>query len=773
MPFLFSLPLILLWLVFSFLNSRRIAELERQLQATRRRLDALERDLRAGGEPAARTEPAAGPAPAAAPALVSRPAPAAPAAAPARHGAEMEQWVGAVALQNIGAVLLLVGFFFLVLWGYSTHRFGPGVLVAAGVATGLGVVWRGDRLQRSVRGVGHALIGVGAGSVWLSLYLGHTTLHALPSAWALPLLFAASAFTAALGLRYGVQGIAALGVLGAFLPNALQLVVPLTATPMSPWALLAYLVPVNLLVFALALRSGWSALALASVLLTAITWSASVVSDDWSWPLQIALSALFTALGTAPLPRLARAEGRVRPIDLAVIAVAPVAMLSASWPMFALARAEHVAILLGTLAALHFALAWAVDRVRPERDLWRPLTAASTLFLVVATERAVGPEYTGLAWTVEGAVLVVLGMSPRSAWLRACGSVVAAGAFVRLLVGYSQGLAAPPAIPFVHPEAIREAVAITALLVGAACMRASARGSGERLAAHVWLAGGNLLVTLWLLRESHLLARALETGSGAWRALPDLRAAPSGVRYLALFTASTGLALMAQATWLAWRGTRVRRLASRLLAYACGVVAVGFLCASMASQDAWGRHQLPLVNRDALIGLGAIALATAVSSLLTRARPALGALERRVPEVWAVAASFLMLLWLEREADHVARVMLDVPGAMAAGWSGVATDLRDRVLSLAAILATVGWLLQALVAFVLGWRRRSAFLRWMSLALLALTLVKFVLVDLAQADPFWRFLTALVAGAAMLALSFVYQRLGVGRGARATTEAGD
>jgi len=420
--------------------------------------------------------------------------------------------VGAVALQNVGAVLLLVGFFFLVLWGYSTHRLGPGVLVAAGVVAGLGVIWRGDRLQRTVRGLGAALIG--AGVVWLSLYLGHTTLHALPPAWALPLLFGASALTAALGLRYQVQGIAALGVLGAFLPHALQFLVPMAATPTTPWMLLAYLVPVNLLVLALAMRSGWSALALTSVLFTAVTWSASVSTDRWSWPLQIALSLLFTTLGVAPLPRLVRVEGRVRAVDLALIAVAPVAMLAASWPMFALARSEHVALLLGSLAALHFVLAWAVDRVRPERDLWRPLTAASTLFLVVATERA-------------------------------------------------------------------------------------------------------------------------------------------------------------------------------------------------------------------------------------------------------VVASFLMLLWLARVGDHVARVMLDAPGAEVAAWQAADADLRDRVLSLGAILATVGWLGQAVAAFLLGWRRQSAFLRWMALALLALTLLKFVLVDLAHADPFWRFLTALVAGAAMLGLSFVYQRLGV------------
>jgi uncharacterized membrane protein len=122
-----------------------------------------------------------------------------------------------------------------------------------------------------------------------------------------------------------------------------------------------------------------------------------------------------------------------------------------------------------------------------------------------------------------------------------------------------------------------------------------------------------------------------------------------------------------------------------------------------------------------------------------------------------------MLLWTGREADHLARVMMDLPAAGAQAWQRVDADARDRVLSLGAILATVGWLAQAVIAFALGWRRGSAFLRWMALALLGLTLIKFVLVDLAHADPFWRFLTALVAGGAMLALSFVYQRLGAGR----------
>ena len=44
------------------------------------------------------------------------------------------------------------------------------------------------------------------------------------------------------------------------------------------------------------------------------------------------------------------------------------------------------------------------------------------------------------------------------------------------------------------------------------------------------------------------------------------------------------------------------------------------------------------------------------------------------------------------------------------------------------------------------------------MGLVGITVLKFLIVDLATADPFWRFLTAILAGAAMLALSYVYQR---------------
>ena len=52
-----------------------------------------------------------------------------PGRAPGRDAARLEQLVGGVWLQNVGAVLLLLGVFLMILWGYGTGRVGPGVLV--------------------------------------------------------------------------------------------------------------------------------------------------------------------------------------------------------------------------------------------------------------------------------------------------------------------------------------------------------------------------------------------------------------------------------------------------------------------------------------------------------------------------------------------------------------------------------------------------------------------------------------------------------------------
>src|SRR5262249_26282786 len=150
---------------------------------------------------------------------------------------------------------------------------------------------------------------------------------------------------------------------------------------------------------------------------------------------------------------------------------------------------------------------------------------------------------------------------------------------------------------------------IAALLFGAWRLERAASGIGERWVAHGWLAGAQLLLACWLVRESHHLAWALEGPSGTWRALTDLRAPLGTVRYLGLSTTAAGLAPTVRAGGRVWGGRAGAGSFARALGPARGRVAMLFLAASVRVGDGGGRALPPLVHRDALLALAAVVLA--------------------------------------------------------------------------------------------------------------------------------------------------------------------
>src|SRR6185436_12536757 len=213
------------------------------------------------------TAPAPPPIPALAPALAAMPAP-----SPGPTNSDrLEQLIGGIWLQNVGSVLLLLGTFFLILWGYTQGKIGPEVLVAAGVALGVVLAWRGDRIAKTLRPWGHALLGVGLGVVYITIYLGHFRMGVLPEWVTFVLLALLSFLTVDIGLRREQAVIASLGVVGAFVP-LLMAPVPGSGFHLASRELIGYFAVVNAVVFALTAARGWSGLVLMALAFTTITW---------------------------------------------------------------------------------------------------------------------------------------------------------------------------------------------------------------------------------------------------------------------------------------------------------------------------------------------------------------------------------------------------------------------------------------------------------------------------------------------------------------------
>jgi len=910
----------------------RMGRLEREIVTLHGRIDdlaALEHKLRAAAPatPIASAAPVAPPVPAiqppalapsavpkpATPPLPDRPEPAfepalmvptyrpaeSPAPAPPPRSRSVEELVGGIWLQNVGSVLLLLGLFFLILWGYKTGRFGPGVLVTAGVVLGIVLAWRGDRVSHRVPAFGHALIGVGLGAAYLSIYLGYFVLGVLDAGAITILLGLTSMLALAVGQHYRVQTIAILAVLGAFVPQIALVWTGAHPHVQSPALLLLYLTAIDLLVFALAARTSWAALALLALVLTDITWMVAIGGRPWSWPVTTGLAALFVGLGLAPVPRLGRGEEPLRGIDAAVIVLAPYAFIVAAWPFLARTDRLEVGWFLLALAAVEAVPAILLDRRRANRDLFQILVTAAFVFLTAALERLLGSTLTPMAWTLEGVALLSIGVSTGSLWLRGLGTLAA---LLGLITGYppmfaqataNAGAPLGAALPglLFTAESVRSLVLIVSLFVGARIVereRARLDGDEAMLANAGWLGAANLALLCWLGVHASRLAGVLLPGPGiaglpvvatgvqppaqaarealllsinacvwtllaigtlahgALRDRPVRRATAYAVAVVALVTCVGGiLAGMTGNAWIPadglifhlpgwfrvatlalwwiaavglgrvrarlapwerfapealfvatqllvwmWAGDECGHLA-RLLAPSLGadpevvtlaLIAVawsiqGFalVAAGCVRRDLWRRATGYVIGASALVsvalahGLGilsdpgahpsrllldlvgaaqlvALLLGLLGATLLSRVRDRLAEVERKTPEALTIAVNLLFLLWSIDQSGRIAR------------WIDPAAGER-----VAAVITSGAWVVQAVLLFLVGWRRGSPFLRWLGLGLFGLTLAKVALFDLASVDVFWRFLIAIGFGVVLLAISYVYQRSRLGR----------
>ena len=132
---------------------------------------------------------------------------------------------------------------------------------------------------------------------------------------------------------------------------------------------------------------------------------------------------------------------------------------------------------------------------------------------------------------------------------------------------------------------------------------------------------------------------------------------------------------------------------------------------------------------------------------------------RTVAAVSVVALNVLALIALTREvADYYTRqqVAMYHPG-LRQQWRTAYEDYRhiriERDFTYSAL-----WMAYGAMLMVIGFMRRSAFVRWQALLLIAATIAKVFIYDVSELDRGYRIVSFMVLGVLLLAISFVYQR---------------
>jgi uncharacterized membrane protein len=162
----------------------------------------------------------------------------------------------------------------------------------------------------------------------------------------------------------------------------------------------------------------------------------------------------------------------------------------------------------------------------------------------------------------------------------------------------------------------------------------------------------------------------------------------------------------------------------------------------------------PIFNTRMATYAVAIAVLGAVAAYGSRRKDEIG---RVAATVCVVALNLLALIALSREVDDYYRQeMANLSGQRH--WNPAEWSISQRLKITRDFTYSALWMAYGALLMVVGFWRRSAFVRWQALALIAFTIGKVFLYDVSELDRGYRILSFIVLGVLLLAISFVYQR---------------
>lgn len=197
---------------------------------------------------------------------------------------------------------------------------------------------------------------------------------------------------------------------------------------------------------------------------------------------------------------------------------------------------------------------------------------------------------------------------------------------------------------------------------------------------------------------------------------------------------------------LLWVGNRIR--SDFLNVFALAALALGVV--RLLLIDNFYTTQLIFNLRMATYGV-AVAVLGAVAWYAAKREDDVA---RTVAAVAQVALNVLALIALSREVtDYYSRQLADLrPSRLR-----VAFDFRRNQIERDFTYSAL-WMAYGAMLMIVGFLRRTAFVRWQALLLIAATILKVFIYDVSQLDRGYRIVSFIVLGALLLAISFVYQR---------------
>ena len=406
----------------------RLHSLERQVEELRSQLEGL-----LAGEPFAASTAVSPPASsqtsvAVTPAPIRPPTPVAAtlgASKPAQStsqpiGLDMEQLIAGHWLNRIGIVALLLAVSFFLKYAFDNDWIGPRGQVALGLLSGAAVlIYSQWLLRRGHDDFANRIAGLGGGVLYLSLFAGANYYHLFPLSLAFGGMAVVTATLVVIAVRRDSQSMALVALLGGLLTPVL-----LSTGRDAPVELFTYLALLNAGVLFVARMRQWPKvewLAFAGTMLYFWGWWNGYYHEDRQ-NLTLGFASVFF-LEFALLPVFqARRAGTLEAAQTMLVALNALGYLAA---LHRLLYAEHrwtLSCMLLLLAALHLVVVRRLPASEASPSLVRMLFGGLALtFVTLVIPVQLDGKWMTMAWAIEGAILIWVGVRAQVSHLRWAG----------------------------------------------------------------------------------------------------------------------------------------------------------------------------------------------------------------------------------------------------------------------------------------------------------------------------------------------------------------
>jgi uncharacterized membrane protein len=643
---------------------------------------------------------------------------------------DLEEKAGKRWMTWAGALALFLSASFFLKYAFDNEWLGPTGRVVLGIVAGIAILVVGDYcLRREMRALGQGLMGGALAILYVSLFAAFSLYELLPQTPAFLSMVLVTAAGVALAILHNAIPLAFIAVLGGLISPVL------VATGHDPRdALFGYLTVLNLGVLAVAMLRRWRAL---DVLAFVGTWA-----FYWGWfhefyepaaliPALAWLAVFFLIFLLIPFVYQLR-RGTSATLESFVMALANAAV--SFYFAYKLLRIDYQVTLgfvaLAMAASYVILAALARKRVPDDARTLFGLVGLSVIFLTLAVPLHLKLHGIMLAWALEGPVLLYLGYTYRYQPVRIAGLLVMALAAVRLFQVHWPLHHEHYVLFFNRHFASAMSVPLAAAAYAAIhAWRFDGVGENEDRTSMIASAiGGGFLATVIVQSEVSVWLQYYARDLGMNRYYLSSSVVP-------VVWAIGGAGFLIGGSVLRSR-----------FSYYAGLVALGIALLQVPLSYQYG----PNVDYRLFINIRFLcgALVTAVvfwfAFEVLRRKELFGIDHSKFVRVLFGTAGVALLFLLSIETYVYFRET--IASLRKSRWIGQMS-------------LSIVWGLYAIAALAIGFWKKQRALRVAALALLAITAVKLLLVDMSQVQQIYRIVSFVVLGIVMIGASFLYHRL--------------